>query len=99
MVANIYLNMGNVYYRKNSFNQALNYYDKSNILYANLNDTLNLIQCLQNKGVMYFNLHQFDKAEKLLLEAKREATKLDLNVTVASIDLTIADLYIFQKTR
>jgi tetratricopeptide (TPR) repeat protein len=97
MVANIYLNMGNVYYRKNSFNQALNYYDKSNVLYAALKDTVNLIQCLQNKGVMYFNLHQFEKAEKLLLEANRGATKLDLNVTAASIDLTIADLYINQK--
>jgi tetratricopeptide (TPR) repeat protein len=97
LIAPIYLNMGNVYYRKNSFTQALIYYDKSNVLYAALKDTVNLIQCLQNKGVMYYNLNQYDKAEKLLLEANREAKQLDLNITVASIDLTFADIYIAQN--
>ncbi|SHN28472.1 tetratricopeptide repeat protein [Mucilaginibacter sp. OK098] len=97
LIAPIYLNIGNVYYRKNSFTQALNYYDKSNVLYAALKDTVNLIQCLQNKGVMYYNLNQYDKAERLLLEANREAKQLDLNITVASIDLTFADIYIAQN--
>ncbi|ASU33849.1 tetratricopeptide repeat protein [Mucilaginibacter xinganensis] len=97
LIATAYLNIGNVYYRKNKFNLALMYYDKSNVLYAALKDTVNQIQCLQNKGVMYFNLHQYDRAERLLLEANKAAKKMDLIVTVASIDLTFADLYISQK--
>jgi tetratricopeptide (TPR) repeat protein len=97
LIATSYLNIGNVYYRKNKFNQALTYYDKSDMLYADLKDTVNQIQCLQNKGVMYFNLHQYDRAESLLLQANKAAKKMDLIVTVASIDLTFADLYISQK--
>lgn len=97
LIATSYLNIGNVYYRKNKFNQALTYYDKSNVLYTELKDTVNQIQCLQNKGVMYFNLHLYDRAESLLMQANKAAKKMDLIVTVASIDLTFADLYIAQK--
>ncbi|MFI5138830.1 MAG: tetratricopeptide repeat protein, partial [Sphingobacteriales bacterium] len=94
--ANLYLNMGVVYYHKNSFNQALNFYDKSNALFTALNDSVNMLQCMQNKGVVYFNLHQFGLAESLLNEANKRAKQLDLNEPVASIDLTLADLYIAQ---
>ncbi|HEY8781240.1 MAG TPA: tetratricopeptide repeat protein [Mucilaginibacter sp.] len=97
LIAPIYLNIGTVYYHKKSFYQAINYYDKSNAIFAALKDSVNIIQCMQNKGVMYFNLNQFDKAKSLLLEANKEAKQLDLNVTIASVDLTIAELYIAQN--
>jgi signal transduction histidine kinase len=45
---------------------------------------------------MYYNLKQYTLAEKLLLEANKRAKELDLNEPVASIDLTLADLYIDQ---
>jgi tetratricopeptide (TPR) repeat protein len=93
LVGKLNLNIGNVYVRKNNFYKALSFYDKSNIIFIALKDTTNLIQCLQNKGVVYFNLNQFDKAEGLLLEANKEARQLDLNETLASIDLTLAALY------
>lgn len=96
LIASAYLNIGTVYYHKNSFYQALNYYNKSNDLFATLKDSLNLVQCMENKGVIYYNINQFDKAESLLLEANKEAKQLDLNEPVASIDLTLAELYIKQ---
>jgi tetratricopeptide (TPR) repeat protein len=92
--ASLYFNIGGVYYRNKNFNQALNYYIKSNEMFIVLKDSVNLVQCLQNKGVIYFYLNQYDKAESLLLEAIKEAKQLDLNKPVASIDLTLADLYI-----
>lgn len=94
LMANVYLNMGAVYYRKSSYFQALNYYDKSKVLFTELKDSTNLVQCLQNKGVAYYNLRQFDIAEKQLIEANKEAKKLDLNEPIASIDITLAALYI-----
>jgi tetratricopeptide (TPR) repeat protein len=97
LIAPIYLNMGIVYLRKKSFYQALSYYNKSNDLYAALKDTVNLVQCMQDKGLIYFNLNQFDTAESFLLKANKEAKQLDLNITVASIDLTIAEVYIAQN--
>ncbi|MDB5007148.1 MAG: hypothetical protein JWP45_1541 [Mucilaginibacter sp.] len=97
LMAPIYMNMGNVYYSKKSFNQALSFYNKSNEMFIVLKDSVNLVQCMQNKGVVYYSLNQFQKAESLLLEANREAQKMDLNESVARIDLTLADLYIRQN--
>ncbi|MDP9048430.1 MAG: tetratricopeptide repeat protein, partial [Bacteroidota bacterium] len=95
--AGLYLNIGTVYYHKKNFYQALNFYNKSEAMFTALKDSINLVQCMQNKGVMYFSLRQFDMAEKLLAEANKKAKELDLNEPVASIDLTLADLYIAQN--
>ena len=97
LTAGIYNNIGTVYYHKNSFYQALNYYNKSYDLFTELKDSVNIVQLMENKGVIYFNLHQYDKAESLLLTANKEARQLDLNETVASIDLTLAELYTTQN--
>jgi len=97
LIGSLYLNIGNVYYRKKNFYQALNYYNKSNEIFTALKDSINLMQCLQNKGVIYFNLNQFGKAQELLLAANKEAKEKDLNESVASIDLTLASLYIAQN--
>jgi tetratricopeptide (TPR) repeat protein len=96
LIAAIYLNIGTVYYHKKLYYQALNYYNISNTMFIALKDSVNLAQCTQNKGVMYYNLKQYGLAEKLLLEATKRAKELDLNEPVASIDLTLADLYIDQ---
>jgi tetratricopeptide (TPR) repeat protein len=94
LIGSLYLNIGNIYYRKKSFSQALIYYNKSNDIFDKLKDSVNLIQCMQNRGVVYFSLHQFDLAEKLLLDANKSAKERDLNKPVASINLTLASLYI-----
>jgi tetratricopeptide (TPR) repeat protein len=97
LIGSLYLNMGNVYYRKKSFYQALNYYDKGNSIFVAIKDSVNLIQALQNRGVIYFSLNQYGIAEKLLLAANKAAKERDLNKPVASTNLTLASLYIAQK--
>jgi tetratricopeptide (TPR) repeat protein len=97
VTASLYMNIGNVYYRKKSFNQALSWYDKSNVLFIKTKDSINLVQCLQNRGVIYYNLHQFDFAEKLLVAANKAGKEHDLNKIVASTNLTLAALYISQS--
>jgi tetratricopeptide (TPR) repeat protein len=94
LIATSYLNLGNFYFRKKSFSQALKYYNDSESLFTILKDSVNLIQCQQNKGVVYYNLHQFDLATSLLTDAIVKAKDKDLNESVASIDLTLAVLYI-----
>jgi tetratricopeptide (TPR) repeat protein len=96
LIAKLDLNIGDVYFREKSFYQALNYDNQSNVLFAALKDSVNLVLCLQNKGVIYFYLRQYEKADSLLLSASKEAHQLDLNETIASINLTIADSYIAQ---
>jgi len=94
LIATVNLSYGNFYYRKNSFTKALGYYDKSLTLFTSLKDSVNIIQCLQNKGVIYFNLRQMELAQQYLLQAVKEAKERDLNETVASIDLTLALVYV-----
>ncbi|MFD0764269.1 hypothetical protein ACFQZI_05360 [Mucilaginibacter lutimaris] len=96
LIGSTYLNIGNVYYRKKIFYQALSYYDKGNAIFLAIKDTFNTIQSLQNRGVIYFNLNQYDKAEQLLLAANKWAKEMDLNKPVASTNLTLASLYIAQ---
>jgi tetratricopeptide (TPR) repeat protein len=97
LVASIDLNMGDVYFRKKSFYQALTYDSESNRLFTALKDSVNLVICLQNTGVVYFNLHDYNKADSLLIMANKQAKQLGLNETIASVDLTIADSYIEQS--
>ncbi len=97
LTASLYLNIGTIFYLKKSFYQALNYYNKSDAMFSILKDSVNLVQCMQNKGVIYFNLKQFNIAESLLSEAAKRAKKLDLNEPVASIDITLSDLYIAEN--
>ncbi|MHB8207305.1 tetratricopeptide repeat protein [Mucilaginibacter sp.] len=94
LIATSYLNLGNFYFRKKSFSQALKYYNDSESLFTILRDSVNLIQCQQNKGVVYYNLRQLDLSASLLTDAIVKAKDKDLNESVASIDLTLAALYI-----
>ncbi|MBB6110133.1 tetratricopeptide repeat protein [Mucilaginibacter lappiensis] len=97
LIAASYLNIGNTYNRKNNLHQALSYYDKSYHLFSKLQDSVNLIQCLLNRGVIFYKLKDYDKALGLLLEANRGAKSRDLNESVASINLTLASLYMAQR--
>ena len=97
LVAVLNMNLGNVYYHKKAFYRALNFYSQSNSMFTGLKDSVFLTQCMQNTGVAYFNLKLYDKAKDLLLEANKRAKQLDLNESIASIDITLAELYIAQK--
>ena len=96
-IASLDLNIGDVYFRKKSFYQALNFDNKSNELFTILKDSVNMVLCLQNTGVVYYYLGQYDKAESLLITANKEAVSGDLNETVASIDLSLSGCYIAQN--
>jgi tetratricopeptide (TPR) repeat protein len=93
LIASAYLNMGNVYQRKKNFNASLDYYGKSRELFVKVKDPDNPTIILQNIGVIYYKLRQYDKAEKLLLEANKEAKSKEMNTSIAKVDLTLSSLY------
>lgn len=93
LTASAYLNIGNVYQRKKNFNASLDYYNKSRDLFVKINDPVNPIIILQNIGVIYYKLKQYDKAEQLLLQANKEAKSKDLNTVIANVDVTLSSLY------
>ena len=50
LIASLGLNLGNVYTRKNSFQQALRFYDQSATVFESLKDSVNLVQCRVAQG-------------------------------------------------
>jgi len=96
-IATIYLNFGNIYRRKKNYSLALDYSNKSNIIFTKEHDVVNMIQCLQNRGVIYFWMKQLDTAKVLLLEANKQAKEKDLNFAVASINLTLTAIFMVKN--
>ena len=94
LIANIELNLGSYYSRENSYNEALKYYNESQSIFSSLKDSVDIILCSQNRGVAYSKLNQLDLAEKTLLDANKKAKEQDMNESVASIDLTLSEIYI-----
>ncbi|MCS3737579.1 hypothetical protein [Mucilaginibacter dorajii] len=97
LIAKIKLNLGNVYNRKNSLHQALKFTEESKASFVILKDSINIIQCLQNLGVIQYKLANYGAALSLLLEANAAAKRYDLSETIAGVNLTLASLYINQK--
>ncbi|MCC8426638.1 tetratricopeptide repeat protein [Mucilaginibacter sp. UR6-11] len=97
LIASLYLNIGNIYNRKNMYNSALSYYEKSYELFTQLKDPVQLVQCLQDLGVIHYFLHNYTKAKDLLLEANARAKAMDMNVNVATINMTLTDIYLAES--
>ena len=97
LIASLHLNIGNVFNRKNSYNLALASYNKSRKLFSELKDSVNLVQCLENLGVIYYKLRDYKQAEELLLDANHRAKNMDMHASVAAINMTLTDIYIAQS--
>jgi len=97
LIAGSNLNIGNIYTRKKNYTLALRSYQESYRLFLEINNPIGITQCLHNQGVIYYNLHQAEKAKKLLLLANHKAKENELNNTVASINLTLTAIFIGQR--
>lgn len=95
--ASIYLNEGSVYLRKGMYYNALFLLDKARVSFEKLNDEANLVIAEQNTGVCYFKLKKYDTAKDLLMTAHDNAVKMEMNSSIASIDLSLASLFISQN--
>lgn len=94
LTAGSYLNIGNTFFRKKNYAVALTNYEKSSEIFNEINNPVGITQSLQNRGVIYYSLNQYNDAEKLLLEANKKAKEFELNGSVASINLTLTSIYI-----
>jgi len=97
LMANIFLNIGNIFVRKKKYSQALGFYGKGEKLYQKTGNKIGLTHCLQNKGKIYYELNQLKLAKQVLIKALISAKSNGLNVAGASILLTLSSVYIAQK--
>ncbi len=91
-IAGLDLNIGVIQMKKNNFLPALQKFQKSMQLFKQLDAPVLIIQCLENIGDVYNSLRQYDKAETTLNEAFAKASDKHLYYTMASINLTLADV-------
>lgn len=94
LIAGLYMNTGTIYEAKGKYNAALSSFEKSHKLFAELNNSTGLTQCLQNLSGIYRKLNQLDKAEQYSLETIKRAKEKDLNVVVSGTNLGLAAIYI-----
>lgn len=96
LIAGTNLNIGIIYFRQKKYNLALSSFEKSYKMFTKLENPVGITQSLHNQGVIYFNLKKTSLAEKILLESIHNAKENELNSTVASINLTLTEIYINQ---
>ncbi|QJD96770.1 tetratricopeptide repeat protein [Mucilaginibacter robiniae] len=94
VLASIYMNFGNVYIREKSFTNALRSYDKIYELASHANNEEMKTMVLENKGSIYYELGDKERAISYYKRASVQAKDLDLNQLVAEIDLNLADVYL-----
>ncbi len=97
LIAGVNLNIGNILFSKQNYEEALKSFKKGKEEFTKLNNPISLTQSIQNIGTTYYQLRNLPLAEKNLLESLKKAKENDLNNSIASISITLGNLYIDQK--
>lgn len=96
-IAGLYLNIGIIQMQKKNFNVALEKFQTAMELFKEINSPELIILCMQNMGEAYYDLKQYQKAEGILQKAFAKARDLNLNISIAGINLTLSNVYLNQN--
>ena len=94
--AGIYLNIATILRFRGDYKISLKYLELSKEIFAKTGDTINFITSLQNSGVTYYKLNDFETAKKRLFEAISQAKKHDLYKVIVGSNLALASIYLEQ---
>jgi len=94
--AGIYLNIATILRFQGDYKISLKYLEISKEIFAKTGDTINFITSLQNSGVTYYKLNDFETAKKRLFEAISQAKKHDLYKVIVGSNLALASIYLEQ---
>lgn len=94
--AGIYLNIATVLRFQGDYKNSLKYLEISKEIFAKTRDTINFITSLQNSGVIYYKLKDFETAKKQLFEAISQAKKNNLSKVIVGSNLALASIYLEQ---
>ena len=97
LTAGIYLNISTILKFQGNNQIALKYLEISKKIFLKTKDTISYITVLQNTGVIYYELKEFEKAKNRLFEAKILAKKNNLYKIIIGSNLTLVALYQEQK--
>lgn len=95
--AGIYLNIANILRFQGDFKNSLKYLETSKKIFARIRDTINFITSIQNSGVIFYKLKDFETAKKRLFDAISQAKKNNLYNVLIGSNLTLAAIYLEQE--
>lgn len=91
--ATVYGNLGNIYESQNKLDLSLKSYQKCLYIFETIQDSIGIVQSLQNIGAAYLRLGNIKDAENILLKANKEAINNGLSETITNSYLSLASLY------
>lgn len=92
-LANLANNVGNIRYRQDRWDLALDSYLAAFHEFLTLGRAENAAICLRNIAVCYISLHRFDEALRVYAEARASGEQLGLPRIALQVDYNIAYLY------
>lgn len=95
--ANSYSALGNINQKSGNFKEALSYYNKAFNVYKGIEDSLQLPGLLNNIGIMYDNLGEYNKAVEYLMLSLDGHIKNNNKEGIASAFLNIGLSYFRQE--
>lgn len=95
--AGIYFNISNIFITKGEYAKSLKFLEKCRKIFVRLKDSSSFVLISQNFGVIYYNLKDYNKAEKNLFDAISKAKKDNLYRVLAGSNLTLASTYLEQN--
>ena len=95
--AGIYLNIATILRLKGDYINSRKYLETSKEIFTKSKDTINFITSIQNLGVVYYNLKDFEIAKRQLFEAINQAKKHNLYKIIVGSNLTLAAIYLEQE--
>lgn len=78
-------NIGNVYFKQNNFDKAIEYYQKGLALERATNNRLGMLNTLTNIGIAYTKAEKPEPAQRYLAEAYTLARELNANAEIPAI--------------
>lgn len=94
--ARIELNIGNIYLRRDLYQEAEKFQLAARERFAALNDQKQLAKIDNNLAIIYSSQHKFRRAEQLYDRALRSAEAAGLILTQAEIEASMGNLALFQ---
>lgn len=95
-LANLEINVGNIYHRQDRFHEAMQRYDHAYAEYQRFNDVEGMAVAMHNSAVSLICMNDFPRALATYEKSRELATQHNMPLLAAQADYNIAYLYFFR---
>lgn len=95
-LANLEINVGNIFHRQDRFPEAMEQYDHAYVEYQRFNDVEGMAVAMHNSAVSLICMNDFPRALATYQRSRELATQNNMPLLAAQADYNIAYLYFFR---